>query len=299
MTVEHTPVNQPGQRVVQLADAPVFIVGCPRSGTTWVQRLLLGHPQVCGGQESHFFTSFAPVFKSIDDRGDERRDVGLRCYWTKEGFIGEIRRLWQLTMKPIIDAAPAATLLIEKTPEHATCIRRIREILPAARFIHVIRDSRAVTASMFAARQHAWGRWAPRNVFKASRKWLECVRLAREAGRPLAPTGYMEVRYEDLHANTINYTRAMLEFCGLPPLDDGRLQELVKSQEFDKQRESGGTPITVSGEAAKAKTGAKSEPTGFFNAGKPDAWRRNLTLPQKVTTYLLTRRTMNQLGYTW
>src|SRR5687768_17973655 len=44
-------------------DAPVFVIGSPRSGTTWVQRLLVAHPAVCGGQESHFFAAFGPPLR--------------------------------------------------------------------------------------------------------------------------------------------------------------------------------------------------------------------------------------------
>ena len=41
--------------VREIIEAPVFIIGCQRSGTTWLQRLLISHPSLCGGQESHFF----------------------------------------------------------------------------------------------------------------------------------------------------------------------------------------------------------------------------------------------------
>lgn len=297
MTTAAAQANAP-DHVAQLAAAPVFVVGCPRSGTTWVQRLLLAHPQVCGGQESHFFTSFAPLLKMVEVRGSERRDVGLRCYWTKDSFTDEIRRLWQLTMKPIIEAAPAATLLIEKTPEHATCMDRIVEVLPAARFIHVIRDSRAVAASMFAARNHAWGRWAPRNVFKASRKWLDCVNRAQASGAALGASKYMEVRYEDLHTDGVSHTRRMLDFAGLP-VEPGQVEEIVRSQQFNEQAKSGGTPIKVVGEAAGVADSARPEPTGFFNRGKADSWRSDLTIIQKASMYLLTRSTMHRVGYSW
>src|SRR5258708_16130926 len=36
----------------------VFVVGCPRSGTTWVQRLLATHPRIRTGQESDVFDQY-------------------------------------------------------------------------------------------------------------------------------------------------------------------------------------------------------------------------------------------------
>ncbi|MBI3001835.1 MAG: sulfotransferase, partial [Deltaproteobacteria bacterium] len=36
----------------------MLIVGCPRSGTTWLQRLLASHPKIITGQESHVFDNY-------------------------------------------------------------------------------------------------------------------------------------------------------------------------------------------------------------------------------------------------
>src|SRR5215469_4920410 len=36
----------------------VLIVGCPRSGTSWLQRLLSQHPQVATTQETHLFSEY-------------------------------------------------------------------------------------------------------------------------------------------------------------------------------------------------------------------------------------------------
>jgi hypothetical protein len=36
----------------------VFLIGCPRSGTTWLQRLLASHPQVRTVQETFLFPRY-------------------------------------------------------------------------------------------------------------------------------------------------------------------------------------------------------------------------------------------------
>ena len=36
----------------------LFIVGSPRSGTTWLQLLLAGHPEVATRGETHLFEHF-------------------------------------------------------------------------------------------------------------------------------------------------------------------------------------------------------------------------------------------------
>ena len=164
-------------------DAPVFVVGSPRSGTTWVQRLLVAHPAVCGGQESHFFAAFGPPLRSMALRAPGKRAVGLACYFTLEEFGHEVRGLWRRMMTRIVQSKPGASILVEKTPNHAIYTAEIATLFPNAKFIHVIRDSRGAVASMLAASDSEWGRdWAPKGVRAAAWRWKQCVREARAAG---------------------------------------------------------------------------------------------------------------------
>ncbi|MGL4503377.1 MAG: sulfotransferase family protein, partial [Planktothrix sp.] len=45
----------------QIIKNRIFLVGCPRSGTTLLQSLLAAHPQIASFPESHFFQSLAPA----------------------------------------------------------------------------------------------------------------------------------------------------------------------------------------------------------------------------------------------
>ena len=126
---------------------PVFVVGAPRSGTTWVQRLLTAHPRIVGGTESHLFNALSLLIPGNEDRRDDRRLVGLRCYFTEARRIEIMTALWLEAMTPLVAEKPGATVLVEKTPDHAHHMKRILRVLPAARFVHVVRDSRAVIVS--------------------------------------------------------------------------------------------------------------------------------------------------------
>jgi len=64
----------------------VFLVGCPRRGTTWLQRLLACHPAVRTGQESHVFeVHIAPQLREWRKLADQsnRGGVGMACYFTE------------------------------------------------------------------------------------------------------------------------------------------------------------------------------------------------------------------------
>lgn len=281
-------------RLAELTDKPVFVVGCPRSGTTWVQRLLLSHPEICGGQESHFFSVFAPALDSCIPAQPGSRVVGLRCYWSEPDIIHEIRRLWRQTMTAVVDAFPKATVLIEKTPDHCTQIARILSVLPEARFIHVVRDPRAVAASMTAAHDQAWGAWAPSSAKAAALKWAWCVTRAREMGMPLGNRRYIEVFYEDLLEDTPTGLLTMLDFIGVKATAQ-QAKEYAAANSFEKQAAARDSGLFT----AQGGERAKMEPPGFFNSGTADGWKRKLTLLEKLVVWRHARRGMQRFGYTW
>src|SRR6185437_13587512 len=108
---EHVNVDYTGENLV-------FVVGCPRSGTTWVQRLLATHPCVRTGQESDLF------------------DI----------YVGPQLRAWQLELTeyllrllaPMIAELKPGELFVEKTPSHILYLPEIHKLLPAARFVNVL-----------------------------------------------------------------------------------------------------------------------------------------------------------------
>lgn len=271
-------------------DAPVLIVGAPRSGTSWVQRLLVSHPQICGGQESHFFEVFADAFNSARCTPPGERTIGLACYVSPEQLHDVLRSVWRRMMQPLADARSLARALVEKTPDHAHYLPMITTLFPRARFVHVIRDSRGVVASMLAASRATWGRgWAPRTSAAAAIKWYRSVRDARHDGLPLGPARYLEIFYEQLLADPHTQTQRLYDFVGVDAAP-GVLEGIVEEQRFDRQKEIGGTPLAQIASPTK-------EPPGFFNSGKADSWKTSLTLWQKLTIWRYTRRLMKELGY--
>jgi hypothetical protein len=266
-----------------ITDAPLFIVGAPRSGTTWVQRLLLDHPQVCGGQESHFFPGFAYPMEMFDPMPPGERPVNLSTYWTREAFFEELRGLWRRTMTPIVTAKPTATILVEKTPQHAQYMNRIIDLLPGSRFIHVIRDSRAVVASLLAASRQPWGsRWAPSDALTAARIWKSHVLQASTAGASLGPGRYTTVHFEQLCADPVQHIVRLFAFIGLD------VTEQWARISVDAH--------TLSNE--KVSAAASSEPPGFYRNGSTESWRKELSFAQKRITWKYTGPLMLQNGYT-
>jgi len=266
---------------LQFLDEPVFIVGAPRSGTTWLQRLLVEHPAICGGRESNFFRPVEVALVDFDNCASMKRAIGMPTYWSEQELIAWYRDLWRRTMAKCIQTG-AEAVLVEKTPMHSVMIPTILRVLPRARFIHVVRDSRAVVASLRAAARAEWGRdWAPRRVRAAARLWRRFNQAAaRDAGG--SSSNYTLVHYEDLMTSPEAELRRLLALLGVESKLE-EVQQWVHQHSFDVQR-------------ARSADGA-TEPRGFHRRGEIDSWRNELNFLQRELVWRMTCGLMRQFGY--
>src|SRR5687767_2097326 len=69
----------------------LFLVGCPRSGTTWLQRLLASHPRIRTGPESELFkyigSQFALWRVHMERVRQGRGGSGLTGYFSDDEFV--------------------------------------------------------------------------------------------------------------------------------------------------------------------------------------------------------------------
>jgi hypothetical protein len=273
------------ERVGAGAFAPLLIVGAPRSGTTLAQRMLLADPRCAGGQESHFFATIGPVLREFDRKRAMARPHGMACYWTREEAIAKLRQLWLDAFGPVLVARPQATHLVEKTPDHALWLDVAAEVVPNARVLHVVRDSRAVVASLLRAGRAEWGRaWAPKSIDAAIQVWRRHVEAALAS--PL-PTHL--VRMEDLIEEPARELTAIAEFAGFGAealcLEKAMLTSLDRS-----------TRAFVAGGAVGAPP---DEPEGFLRSASEsrDGWRQELGWWDERRVWKQTRDILEVLGY--
>lgn len=193
--------------------APVFVMGCPRSGTTYLYHVLLSAGNFAVYRaESQVFHLLEPRF---GDLGVTRNKRNLLAAWFRSRlFTASGLGREPIEQKVMGDCCTGGDFLriimnemaqqqgvkrwAECTPDHILYLPRIKRTIPEALVIHIIRDGRDVALSMEKQgwpRQLPWDRMNRRMAGGVYWNWM--VQTGRTDGAKLG-SQYIEVRYEDL-----------------------------------------------------------------------------------------------------
>jgi hypothetical protein len=215
----------------------LFIVGCARSGTTLLQRLVDAHPDVAVIHEMHWVTAYFkqreirkpedPVTAEVA-RGllDNHRFARLKI--PTEDFEGLLPSgepiAYAKFLTGIFDLygkLRGKPLVGSKTPSYVRRLAALHAIWPHARFVHIVRDGRDVCLSVM-----NWSRaeatagscvtWAEDPVCTTALWWKRKVLLGREGGSSLGADLYDEVLYESLVSRPAEVCAKLCAFLDLP-----------------------------------------------------------------------------------
>jgi hypothetical protein len=180
------------------SDAPIFVIGCGRSGTTLLRMILDSHPRISCGEETKFL---------IDLQSIVTRYWGLlSTYGLERAFwIDHIRRLYLDFQGAYLERRGKARWA-DKTPTYTPHLPFIDELFPTAQYVHLLRDGHDVVAS----HRERWG-WRA-GARAANSIWVSYVRAARAFGARLPPGRFHELRYEDLVTTPEPTARALFAF---------------------------------------------------------------------------------------
>ncbi len=115
---------------------------------------------------------------------------------------------------------PAASCWVIKDPRLYFHLGTLHRLFPAARFVQVVRDGRAVFASKRRSRSVFSGEAMDDNLVNAARRWRTKLALAERFG-----PGVTTVRYEDVVLGTEQALARVLDALGVPPSERVQTKE--------------------------------------------------------------------------
>lgn len=210
-----------------------FIVGCGRSGTSLLQSMISAHPKAILPNETGFYTMIYKRHRRLHrvrSEADFQRviDVVLdhlrvRTMQLDPQQVRDLcqhgERSWETVFLALLASYAikhGRRRIGEKSPRHVRVLGYLTKRFPEARFIHMIRDPRAVALS--ASKTEFGGPFTARHVST----WSYAINAHRQYGDVLGPKRYLVVHYEDLVTDQEHWIRGVCEFLELP-FDDAML----------------------------------------------------------------------------
>jgi hypothetical protein len=262
----------------------VFLVGSQRSGTTWLYLLLSQSPAIAPLYETRLFSNYLrSCFQTWSDRAGASRTMdGLHNFVTDAQYRAMLREFAAAALATGTANHPSASVILEKSPDHALFAEDILSIFPDAYFLHIVRDPRAVVASLKAI-SPSWGMaWT---VAGACERWLTHVNAARDI--PSITSHYHEVRYEDLIAAGPRVLSAVFEWIGVA-VSPGDCEQYFRSCQIDALRSDAAIGDRLHLEIAQNE---------FFRTGRVDSWKTELSPSEIAHVEAVAGPLMRRLAY--
>ncbi|MCA9281009.1 MAG: sulfotransferase [Phycisphaeraceae bacterium] len=191
------------------SEAPIFILGMPRSGTSLVEQILASHPSVAAGGER---PDMRNIIMSLPRRTapptpfpDAARIVPAQT----------LRQLANAYMAPLLGTGVGR--ITDKMPMNFMAIGLIAQLFPRARVIHCVRHPLDTCLSCYFSNfvgAHPY----TRDLVALGRFYGQYQRMMAHwrSAPPASPLPIHEIRYEWLVADQEAQSRALIDFVGLP-----------------------------------------------------------------------------------
>jgi len=193
---------EPGRR------APVFIVGMPRSGSTLLEQILASCPDVHGAGELPYVSTVAEETFRLQGRPFPLCVPDLSAE--------DLRHMGSRYAELVSAHAPDVRYVTDKMPANFFYIGLIRLMLPHAKIINAMRDPMdscfSCYARLFADDKQAFSY----DLGSLGRYYVRYAELMKHWHAVLPAGSILDVRYEDLVADTEKEARRVLDYLDLP-----------------------------------------------------------------------------------
>jgi hypothetical protein len=252
------------------SDRPIFVLGCPRSGTTLFRTMLHAHPRIAIPPESRFLMAAYYRRSAFGDLTTEAGRARL-AEWIVDnpgsrfrvfGLDGDAVKQKIVAGPPTVGSAVGVVFQEysrrfgkprwgDKRPAYYSFIDELDHMFPDAQFLHLVRDGRACVASL--KKQP----WYDHDPVPCIATWMLAIDSARDSARKLGADRYLEVRYEDLVDDPEAELRQVCEFLDEdydPAMrEPEKIADRVNPSYYEQRRQIGEGLYTKSVEAWREK----------------------------------------------
>ena len=198
---------------------PFFIVGCVRSGTTFLRDVLRNHPNLVSPEETHFFRWAEPFgteasmeqlkhnailkkHRSLDGVTEKEFEWMLRNSVSRSDLYRKYMKRYMLNNNYL------SKRWFDKTPQNVYGVAMMLAEFPASKFIHIVRNPLSVAASLRAGRVLKVD-----NLVGACNYWNEAVEIISVVKRAYSKR-VCEIKYEDITCDLNGSLKRIVEFVG-------------------------------------------------------------------------------------
>ncbi|HEU4670742.1 MAG TPA: sulfotransferase [Dyella sp.] len=188
---------------------PIFIVGMPRSGSTLLDRMISAHPDVASAGEINDFLRQLHRMANVPPSGHPGMHAVLdRLDRLDPAELGR-RYLRQTAWR-----AGGRGYFVDKLPINVQLAPLIRQALPHAPIVHLVRDPMDVCFSNYRAMFGDVSPWCNDLAWVAH--FHACYERIADTWRTGYPEAMIEVSYAKLVEDPDTVLRTLLRDCGLP-----------------------------------------------------------------------------------
>jgi len=188
-------------------ERPVFVVGLPRCGSTLLEQILSSHHQIGGIGESSLIKSVAI------QSGINRRNAPQMIDRIKHLPADVASKASEACLAAFDDAQPGKLRVVDKNLHNFEYLALIARLFPKAHILHAMRDPMDHCVSCYMANLSRFHSYT-QDLRTMGQFYREHIRLMDHWKKAL-PNPILEVRYEDVVADTEGKAREIIEFLGL------------------------------------------------------------------------------------
>ena len=204
------------QRVGQghAAVLPVFICGMPRSGTTLVEQILGGHPEVFVAGEIGMLGNVIQRLKAWEAHIGSGQDYPECINDLTEEHVSQLA---EQVLTELREYDEQARYVVDKMPHNFENIGLLRMLFPNAPVIHVLREPRDVAVSNYFTHYQAkfGGMGFAYDLADIGAQLVDYQQLMAHWDATLSKP-VLTLRYEEVVDNTEAAARTMLDYLSLP-----------------------------------------------------------------------------------